>query len=73
MMKVYKTIVPKSLKNIKKIAPIKRTENDRDFLDYVFTHEYSSERNDKETLIYNNKGRLVQRIKNKKVIIRRNK
>ncbi len=65
-MKVYNTLIPKSLQIINKITPIKKAENDRDFLDDVFTHEYSSEENDEEILTYNRNGKLVHiKIKNK--------
>jgi len=65
-MKVYSTLIPKSLQNIKKITPVKRTEGDRSFLDDVFTHEYSSDENDDEILTYNSRGKLVHiKLKNK--------
>ena len=66
MMKVYRTVTPKTLEKIKKITPIKNTESNSDLLEDVFTHEYLSERDDEDILVYNNKGRLVQKIKNKK-------
>ena len=72
-MKVYRKIIPKTLDKVNRVNPVKKSQSNQDLLDELFTHEYSSEENDEDKLIYNSRGRLVQKIKNKKNLKERKK